>query len=436
MTERCGAAPEPMTANLFHAGNTCPYCQETIEQAQQIVSCPSCASFHHQSCWQHRDGCASYHCDDRVRAAGRLQPELVIDASELADVVPPEPQRPVPYRPTARQKVEEPRRWSLLALASLTVAVLSAAALIGVATGSMALLAVASGLGLLALVLGLISLVVSHGASGRASRRGSAVACIGVLLAALVVVIAVIRLDSVTSRKMADVAMNLQVSDSMPSEAELNRMEPARAASLRANVVVQSRAGGLFGAGMSSHGSGVITAVAGGRAYILTNAHVLGEAGAELDIVFYNGEHSEATVEWTAEDDIDVAVVSCPTLTLGDLEPVRVATDVVAAGEPTFAVGNPMDLYWSYTEGVVSGVRRIDVSGRELLIYQTQTPINYGNSGGGLYDRPGRLVGVNTWIRDKATSEGLNFAISTASILELLGEQLQDRFVRRADADG
>jgi len=54
---------------------------------------------------------------------------------------------------------------------------------------------------------------------------------------------------------------------------------------------------------------------------------------------------------------------------------------------------------------------------------------NYGNSGGGLYAQQGQLLGVNTWTRDKAVSEGLNFAISSRSILHLLGAANVARFL-------
>ena len=51
---------------------------------------------------------------------------------------------------------------------------------------------------------------------------------------------------------------------------------------------------------------------------------------------------------------------------------------------------------------------------------QTSTAINAGNSGGGLYDKQGHLVGVNTWTQDKRVAEGLSFAISFQTLLELV----------------
>ncbi len=52
---------------------------------------------------------------------------------------------------------------------------------------------------------------------------------------------------------------------------------------------------------------------------------------------------------------------------------------------------------------------------------QTDAKINPGHSGGGLYDRDGYLLGINTWTtQDKRVSEGLGFSISFQSLVDLL----------------
>jgi serine protease Do len=79
-----------------------------------------------------------------------------------------------------------------------------------------------------------------------------------------------------------------------------------------------------------------------------------------------------------------------------------------------------MALYWSYTEGVISAIRQQGFGSRDVTVYQTQTPINQGNSGGGLYNMAGELVGINTWTQDKSQAEGLSFAISAQSLVDLL----------------
>ena len=56
-------------------------------------------------------------------------------------------------------------------------------------------------------------------------------------------------------------------------------------------------------------------------------------------------------------------------------------------------MGNPLEYRCSLTKGVVSSVRRVEVGGVPMKVYQTQTPISSGNSGGGLYTLAGSLIG-------------------------------------------
>jgi len=60
----------------------------------------------------------------------------------------------------------------------------------------------------------------------------------------------------------------------------------------------------------------------------------------------------------------------------------------------------------------------------EIPLIQMQTPLNPGNSGGGLYDKEGFLIGINTWIYSKSVSEGLNFSIAMDGILSILDPSL------------
>jgi len=88
-------------------------------------------------------------------------------------------------------------------------------------------------------------------------------------------------------------------------------------------------------------------------------------------------------------------------------------------GESVFAIGNPHRLGWSHTQGVISQIRNQPIDSRQVRVIQTQASINPGNSGGGLYDREGYLLGINTWTADKRVSEGIGFAITLDTLLEL-----------------
>ncbi len=69
------------------------------------------------------------------------------------------------------------------------------------------------------------------------------------------------------------------------------------------------------------------------------------------------------------------------------LEPVRTGMFVQSMGQP-------LGLWWSYSSGEVSAVRYVESHGMELLAIQSTTPISPGNSGGGLFDAYGQLVGI------------------------------------------
>jgi S1-C subfamily serine protease len=141
---------------------------------------------------------------------------------------------------------------------------------------------------------------------------------------------------------------------------------------------------------------------------------------SDLAITFASGEIVAARVEWTAPEGIDLAIASAsPT------RPPRVVTRIrkepLMVGDKTFAIGNPHSLSWTYTEGAVSRVHsKRTTQGDALEVVQMQTPIHPGNSGGGLYDATGRLVGINTWVIDQEGGPG--FAISTKTVLTVLPE--------------
>ena len=88
-------------------------------------------------------------------------------------------------------------------------------------------------------------------------------------------------------------------------------------------------------------------------------------------------------------------------------------------GSEVFTIGNPQHLDWTLTGGRVSQLRLQKRSARQIHIIQTDAALNPGNSGGGLYDKSGTLIGINTWTNDKRFSEGIGFSIGLNSLLEL-----------------
>jgi len=203
-----------------------------------------------------------------------------------------------------------------------------------------------------------------------------------------------------------------------PSELEIDQArEPIRSA-LRANVTITRRITG----GVST-GSGVIVGSSGATWFVVTNRHVAGDdvGGDDLVVTFCNGEEVAGTLRWLAPTQVDVAVVSArPTRT----EALKVMPLVSGArasiGDEAFAIGNPLNYEATYTTGVISSIRSLLAGRKKLRVYQTQAPVNHGNSGGGLYSEAGRLIGINTWTTEKRLSEGLGFAIAVDGIVDLL----------------
>ena len=89
-------------------------------------------------------------------------------------------------------------------------------------------------------------------------------------------------------------------------------------------------------------------------------------------------------------------------------------------GDAIFVVGNPLGLAATYTSGIISAFRSTESGGQQVHVLQVQAAINHGNSGGGLYDSSGELLGVVSWTMEKRIGEGIGFAISVDDLLGLL----------------
>lgn len=155
-------------------------------------------------------------------------------------------------------------------------------------------------------------------------------------------------------------------------------------------------------------GSGVVVSKDG---YILTNAHVVQDGKAEkIDVLLTNGKKSSAKLLWY-DTTLDLAVIKTD---LTGLKPVEMGdSDKVQIGDKAIAIGNPLglDLQSTLTSGYISGKDRTITLQNGLQmdgLMQTDAAINSGNSGGGLFDQEGKLIGINT---AKASAEGIGFTI-------------------------
>lgn len=141
-------------------------------------------------------------------------------------------------------------------------------------------------------------------------------------------------------------------------------------------------------------GSGVII---DRRGYIVTNNHVVSGAQS-IQVVLYNGTKLTARLTGTdPADDLAVIKINPPSnmavATIGDSSKLQVGQDVLA-------IGNPLGITQSVTNGIVSALNRTVNEGQGGSTIpdaiQTDAPINPGNSGGALVDMQGNLIGIPT----------------------------------------
>ncbi len=186
----------------------------------------------------------------------------------------------------------------------------------------------------------------------------------------------------------------------------------------------------------TSMGSGVIYQKKDGKAYIITNAHVIQDAG-EIQAVLVNGERKKAKI--VGQDVItDLALLEVSgegidsVVELGHSEKLRV-------GEMVIAIGNPLGFGDSLTQGIVSSTKRIipvsiNQDGNydwEQEVIQTDAAINQGNSGGALVDLNGKLVGINSMKVAERGVEGIGFAIPIDQALPVLNALMEKGKVSR-----
>jgi serine protease Do len=90
-------------------------------------------------------------------------------------------------------------------------------------------------------------------------------------------------------------------------------------------------------------------------------------------------------------------------------------------------VGNPLgNFVLSVSQGIISGVdRQADIEGNIMNLTQVDAAVNPGNSGGGLFDSQGRLIGIVNAKNTGIDVEGMGFAIPIDTVREVLDMMLQ-----------
>ena len=164
--------------------------------------------------------------------------------------------------------------------------------------------------------------------------------------------------------------------------------------------------------------------------YVITNHHVVDSANTILVRLYDGSEYNAALV---ASDEIsDIAIVAIiesegkelSVAAYGDSSELRNGQDI-------FAIGNPLgQLGGSVIKGIISKTERhISVSGIRMSLLQIDASVNPGNSGGGLFDMAGNLIGIVNAKSSGDNVDGLGFAIPINTAVEVANELLENGYV-------
>lgn len=178
-------------------------------------------------------------------------------------------------------------------------------------------------------------------------------------------------------------------------------------------------------------GSGVIYRVEDGRAFVVTNHHVI-QGADQIEVVM--PDETRVRAELLGSDLFtDLAVLEMSSEHVDKVVQLG-NSDTAKVGEPAIAIGSPLGLYLSgsVTQGIISGKQRaipqdFDMDGRadwQAEVIQTDAAINPGNSGGALINMRGQLIGINSMKIAQSSVEGIGFAIPINDAIPII-EQLE-----------
>ena len=144
--------------------------------------------------------------------------------------------------------------------------------------------------------------------------------------------------------------------------------------------------------------------------YLVTNAHVLADSSGNLvsSIQAITYKQGTKNAEFIGVDrELDIALLKI----VGDFNSLEFEdSNNVQIGEKVIAIGNPLGLQFSVSEGIVSAVQREGINGLNAYI-QTDAALNPGNSGGPLINKEGKVIGINNF--KIGSAENLGFALES-----------------------
>lgn len=142
-----------------------------------------------------------------------------------------------------------------------------------------------------------------------------------------------------------------------------------------------------------------------------TNYHVI--AGAQAIQVKFQDSDDLIAVQgiYSTDSDKDLAILK---VSISGKQPLPLSPSRPIVGERVVAIGNPLGLESSVSEGIVSGIRRVS---EDFELYQITAPLSPGNSGGPVLNSTGDVIGIATSTLE--SGQNLNFAVPIVQLLNL-----------------
>jgi S1-C subfamily serine protease len=195
-------------------------------------------------------------------------------------------------------------------------------------------------------------------------------------------------------------------------------------------------------------GTGAVVAAYADRALVVTCSHVAmpsiavaawhdAASAQPLWIQLADGRESRGRVIWTANPPLDVALVEVHITTPPEPVPILSSTEAVAPDEAVFYVPNPYRRGFRVDHGKVLRREAHDTPAGRFNLLFTNLPVRPGDSGSGLFDARGRLIGLNTWWRNDPTEpQGISLpAEALAEIARVMQEGAQGSFIPPSPRD-
>lgn len=172
------------------------------------------------------------------------------------------------------------------------------------------------------------------------------------------------------------------------------------------------------------HATGVVYSTDG---YIVTNYHVAGKDTISITVTFNDGTKYEGQFI-CGDSSLDIAIVKvnkndCVAARFGDSSKLRLSSDVVV-------IGNALGEGITVTKGTISAMsRKVVIGNATMTLMQTDATINEGNSGGGMFNMAGELVGIPNAKICGETVESTGYAIPSANVVKYINDFSQYGYV-------